>query len=320
METTRRLGKTELALSSIGLGCWQFSEGTGGAGMYWPALPQPAVNDIVEKSLAGGITWFDTAEAYGNGRSEAALAKALTASGKQPGEVLVATKWMPVGRFASNLKGTIGERLARLSPWPIDLYQVHQPWGFSTVEAEMAGMADLVADKKIRTVGVSNFNEERMRRAAAALKARGLVLASNQVKYSLLDRRIETNGVLAAAKELQVTIIAYSPLEQGILSGKFHADPAALKAVHGPRRLRAAFRQAGLERSRPVVEELKKIASAHGVAPAQVALAWLLQFHGETVVAIPGASKPSHVTDNVGAMQLALSKAELDALDVVSRR
>jgi aryl-alcohol dehydrogenase-like predicted oxidoreductase len=139
------------------------------------------------------------------------------------------------------------------------------------------------------------------------------------MRYSLLDRRIERNGVLAAAKELGITVIAYSPLAQGILSGKFHDDPA-LVASSGVRRYTKEFRAGGLEKSKPLIEELKSIAKAHGATPSQVALAWTVQFHGETVVAIPGATKERHVADNVGAMQLDLSQSELGKLDELSRR
>lgn len=316
----RRLGRADAEVSSIGLGCWQFSEGAGLAGSFWPVLPQDRVSEIVACSLAGGITWFDTAQAYGNGRSEQALARALTQAGKKPGEVFIATKWMPLFRTAASIRATIGERLARLSPFPIDLYQVHNPWGLSSVEAEMNAFADLISAGQIRFAGVSNFNERQMRRAHAALKARGLPLASNQVKYNLLDRRIERNGVLSAAKELGVTIIAYSPLEQGILSGKFHRDPSLLAKVRGSRRFMPAFRKSRLPRTQPLIDELERIAKAHGVSCTQVALAWLISFNGDAVVAIPGASKVSQAEENVAAMRLSLSRAELDRLDDVSRR
>ena len=158
-----------------------------------------------------------------------------------------------------------------------------------------------------------------MRRAHAALAAQGLGMASNQVKYSLLDRRIEGNGVLAAAKEMGATIIAYSPLEQGILSGKFHDDPGLLARTAGPRRRLPAFREKGLARSRPVVEELKRIATAHGATPAQVALAWIVDFHGDAVVAIPGAMQERQAAENAEAMHLSLSNLEMNRLDEESR-
>jgi aryl-alcohol dehydrogenase-like predicted oxidoreductase len=316
----RVLGRTTIEVTPVGLGCWQFSAGKGLAGGYWEALAQPAVNEIVRVSLEGGINWFDTAEMYGNGASERALAAALQAAGKANGDVVVATKWFPLFRTARSIKATIDTRLACLAPFGIDLHQVHQPAGFSSVEAEMGAIADLVADKKIRTVGVSNFNASRMRRAHAALASRGIPLASNQVRYSLLDRRIESNGTMAAAKELGVTIIAYSPLAQGVLTGAYHNDPGYIRRRPGPRKLMGPFRARGLERSRPLVEELRKIAAAHGATASQVALAWLCGFHGDTVVVIPGASRPRQAQENLGAMDLALSKAEVARIDELSRR
>ena len=313
MTERRRLGRTDIELSPIGLGCWQFSSGFGRFKAYWSVVSQDTVNEIVARSLALGIDWFDTAEFYGGGLSEEALSRALVAAGQQPGQVKVATKWMPLMRTASSILTTIDERRRRLAPFPVDLFQVHQPLGFSSVEAEMRAMAKLVELKKIRAVGVSNFSARLMRRAHVELQKHGLVLASNQVEYSLLSRGIERRGVIAAAKELGVTVIAYSPLAQGVLSGRFHEDPEALKHLVGPRRWRGVFRK--LERSRPLIDELRAVAKAHGATVAQVALAWVLQFHGDTVVAIPGATKTYQVEDNAAAMQLTLTRAELDAID-----
>jgi len=320
MSDLRPLGRSPIRISPIGLGCWQFSEGAGLGGSYWPALPTGTVNAIVAESLAAGVTWFDTAEAYGAGHSEAALSRALTAAGKRPGDVVVATKWFPAFRTASSIRSTIGERLARLAPFGIDLHQIHQPIAFATVAVQMRAMADLVAAGHIQTVGVSNFFAGRMRAAHRALAAYGIPLVANQVRYSLLHRGIETNGVLDAAKELGITIIAYSPLAQGVLSGKFHRDPALIRARPGPRRWLADFRRRGLERSRPVVLALEEIAAARGATPSQVALAWILQFLGDVVVAIPGATSAAQAKEDAAAARLRLDAAELTRLDEVSRR
>jgi aryl-alcohol dehydrogenase-like predicted oxidoreductase len=316
----RRLGKTDIEVTPVGLGCWQFSGGKGLAGRFWEALSQQTVDEVVAVSLERGINWFDTAEMYGKGASERALARALTTTGKRNGDVVVATKWSPWFRAARSIKGTIGQRLDRLSPFAIDLHQVHQPVGLSSVEAEMAAMADLVAEKKIRAVGVSNFNPERMQRAHAALAKRGLPLVSNQVRYSLVDRRIESDGTMTLAKELGVTIIAYSPLGQGLLTGRYHDDPSYVRARPGPRKWMSSFRPKGLERSRPLIQGLKAIADAHGASAGQVTLAWLCQFHGDTVVVIPGASRSAQAQENAGALGLTLSRAELERIDELSRQ
>jgi aryl-alcohol dehydrogenase-like predicted oxidoreductase len=313
-----RLGRTSIEVTPVGLGCWQFSSGLGGRRGYWSAVAQETVNEIVAQALVGGINWFDTAELYGFGRSEEALAQALLTAGIKPGDVRVATKWNPFFRTAGSIGTSIGERLRRLSPFAIDLHQVHQPMGFSSVESEMKAMAALVEQQKIGSVGVSNFNESRMRRAHAELALHGLPLASNQVHYNLLHRKIERSGVLSAARELGITIIAYSPLAQGLLTGRFHDDPGSVKQIEGPRKYRGPFRD--LEQSRPLVNELRAIAAAHGATPAQVTLAWMTQFHGDAVVVIPGATRASQIADSVGSQELTLSRAELDAIDALSRK
>jgi len=131
---------------------------------------------------------------------------------------------------------------------------------------------------------------------------------------------VESNGTVAAAKELGVTIIAYSPLEQGLLTGKYHQHPEYVRTRPGPRKWMARFRAQGLERSRPLIEELGKIAQAHGSTAGQIALAWLCQFHQNRVVVIPGASRVDQAVENRGALELTLSPHELDKLDQLSRQ
>lgn len=320
MRLRRRLGRTDIEISPIGLGCWQFSQGRGLIGKFWDALSAEQVQEIVQISLDGDINWFDTAEAYGGGRSEEMLAEALVACGKEPGDVVVATKWLPILRTAASIGATIDERCKRLAPFPIDLHQVHQPFSLSSVEAQMNAMADLVDRERVRAVGVSNFSAARMRDAHAALEARGLCLASNQVPYSLVDRRIEASGVLATARELGVTIIAYSPLAQGLLTGRFHDAPESVETRPGPRKWMARYKHKNLKRTWPLIRLLREIGTAYGVEPAQVALNWLVSYYGDLVVAIPGASRASQAKHNVRAQTFDLTHKELEQIDEASRR
>lgn len=313
----RHLGDTGLEITPIGLGAWQFSEGRGGARGIWLPVSPEETGAIVAAALQGGINWVDTAELYGFGRSERGLARALVRAGKASGEVVVATKWNPLFRTAHSIRTTIDERIRCLKPFSIDLHQVHFPASFSSVESEMEAMADMIRAGKIRAAGVSNFSASQMRRAHQALVKRGFTLASNQVKYSILDRRIESNGVLDTARELGITIIAYSPLEMGLLSGKFHKDSTLLQSRPLVRRIRL---RRLVEKSRGLIAILDGIAAAHGVSASQVSLNWLVNFNGATVVAIPGASKAQQARESAGAMGFALAPDEMARIDQASRQ
>ncbi|MGG6310442.1 aldo/keto reductase [Paenibacillus macerans] len=317
----RRLGNSDLTLSPLGLGCWQFSNGKGIVGKFWPVLLPDDIRQIVRICLEGGINWFDTAEAYGGGQSEQLLARALKEiGGADAGEAKIATKWWPALRTAGSITSTIDERIRMLAGRTIHLHQIHSPYSLSSIAAEMKAMAELVKQGKIRHVGVSNFSAQQMKEADRVLREHGLRLVSNQVKYNLLDRRIEHNGVMETAKELGVAIIAYSPLEQGILSGKFHKNPALVKSVKGPRKWTPNFRDAGLQRSKPLIDQLDRLAERYHVSPTQIALNWLIHANGETVFAIPGASKPHHAVENVKALQFALNADEMAEVAEVSRQ
>ncbi|MBU0936336.1 MAG: aldo/keto reductase [Spirochaetes bacterium] len=315
----RPLGKSDIKISPIGLGCWQFSQGNGVGGKFWESLPQEQINQIVKASLDGGINWFDTAEIYGWGKSETALVNSLAANGRKPGDVVIATKWYPVGRNSSSIIKTFPARVEALKNWPIDLHQVHMPWGLSTRSGEMKAMAKLLREQKIKTVGVSNFSASQLRKAHKVLKDEGFDLVSNQVRYNLVQRYPDFDGTMAVAKELGITIIAFSPLAQGLLTGKFHEDPNLIRSRTGYRKYMPMYSPRGLAKTLPLIEELRKLATAYSTTPAQVALNWLLTYNGDTVVAIPGATKTSHAEQNVGAMAFELTRAECTRLDELSR-
>ena len=312
----RNLGATGLKISAIGLGCWQFSGGKGVTGGFWRGLDADTSRGIVQASLDREITFFDTAEAYGGGVSERTLAESLASCSVEESTVVVASKWMPVFRFAGSIERTIDRRIEALRPFGIDLYQIHNPAGFSSIESEMSRMANLLSRGLIRSVGVSNFSARQMRDAHAALARFGIPLASNQIRYSLIDRKAEINGVLEAARELGITIIAYSPLSQGILTGKFHCDPELVRSIKGPRKLFPRFRR--LDTTKNIVDRLSAIAERHEATPAQVALNWTVSRH-DNVVAIPGATSVSQAERNAESLGFALTPDEIDELTFYGR-
>lgn len=174
-------------------------------------------------------------------------------------------------------------------------------------------MADAVAAGQVRAVGVSNYSADQMRQAHAALALRGIPLASNQVEYSLLHRRPETNGVLDACRELGVTLIAYQPLASGALTGKY----TATNRPSGLRRFAKPFRGRDLAALEPIVALLREIGGRYGNTPGQVALRWLIE--NETVLPIPGAKNREQATANAMGLTFHLTQDEIDALDTATR-
>ena len=312
----RTLGKTNIEITPIGLGMMEFAGGGGLMGSAFPVINQEEKSATVKAGLDGGINWFDTAELYGAGVSETSLAAALKSAGKTDKDVVVATKWWPLLRRASNIPKTIEDRLRYLDGYSIGLYMVHQPFSLSSVEDVMDEMAKLVQAGKIRSVGISNFNAGQMRRAHTRLQKYGLPLAVNQMRFSLLDRSIERNDVLSTAHELGVTIIAYTPLGSGLLTGKYHKNPELLakKSFFWQARIRR-----GIEKSRTLVAALEEIAAGHNATAAQVALNWVIYSHGDDIVTIPGVTKVSQAVESAGAMQFKLSDAEMARLSDLSQ-
>jgi aryl-alcohol dehydrogenase-like predicted oxidoreductase len=214
-----------------------------------------------------------------------------------------------VRAHADDLPVTLEASLVRLGRASVDLYMHHYPTGRVSIPRLMALMADAVEAGKVRAVGVSNYSAEQLRLAHSALAERGIPLASIENGYSLLDRRVETNGVLDACRELGITLIAYQPLASGALTGKY-ADG---RRPSGLRRFMRAFRGSDRKAVAPVVLLLREIGDRHVRTPAQVALRWLME-RGD-VIPIPGAKDGRQAAANAGAMTFHLASDEIDALN-----
>jgi aryl-alcohol dehydrogenase-like predicted oxidoreductase len=302
-----QLGQSELLISPIGTGAWSW-----GDWFFWGFGRQYQEGDVAgafTTSLQGGINFFDTAESYGRGRSEIFLGQFIQSSA-QP--VVVATKFIPYpwrlwkGQLIQALKAS----LKRLNMPSVDLYQVHWPFPPIPVETWAEGLADAVEMGLARTVGVSNYNEEQMRRAFSTLAWRGVHLASNQVEFNLLKRKVELNGLLKACQDLGVALIAYSPLAQGGLTGKYTPDNPP-PGMRGRR-----FSRQYLEGMQPLLRQMQEIGEAHdGKTPAQVAINWCIC---KGAVPIPGAKTARQAGENAGSLGWRLDDEEVAELDTTS--
>tara|TARA_R110001599_G_scaffold99080_1_gene254164 strand:+ start:7097 stop:8098 length:1002 start_codon:yes stop_codon:yes gene_type:complete len=316
----RQLGQTDIMLSPIGLGTWQFSSGVGELGKYWPALTDETTRDVVKTAIENGVNWFDTAEQYGNGVSERNLSSALKALEIAAGSVKIADKWWPKKRKAASMIDSISERLDCLQGYPIDLYQIHWPESESWLRTEMKVLAQLVEEGKVKSVGLCNYNRRDIKRAHSLLRKRGIPLASVQIHYNLAYRHSERHDVLKVAADLGISIIAWSPLEQGLLSGKFHNNEEALKLLKRERINMFGLSSDRLKETQPLIDTLERIAGKHNATPAQISLAWITQYHGNLVLAIPGANSAKQALSNSRSMYISLSQSELDELDAVSSK
>lgn len=279
-------------LSAIGLGCWQFGSIDWG---YGKDYARTTARDITRRALDLGITLFDTAEIYGFGRSERILGEAL---GTRRDEAFIATKVFPVMPIAPIVEQRARASLKRLGTDRIDLYQVHWPNPAVSNGPTMAGMRRLVDAGLVHHVGVSNFGLDRWRDADSAL---GEPVLSNQVRFSLVDRRPEED-LIPFARDNGRIVIAYSPLAQGLLGGRYDAQNLPSGAT---RRTNPLFLPENLERASGLIQTLRDIALEKGVRPAQVALAWVIR--RPNVVAIPGASSVEQLESNAAAAEIELT-------------
>jgi aryl-alcohol dehydrogenase-like predicted oxidoreductase len=292
-------------ISKIGLGTWQFGSREWG---YGDPYAEQGAHAIVSRAIQLGVTLFDTAEIYGFGRSERILGRAL---GDKRESVFLATKIFPLVPVAPVVEQRAVASANRLGVRRLDLYQVHQPNPVVRDGTIMRGMRALQQVGLVGEVGVSNYSLDRWRDAEDALGSRVL---SNQVSYSLVERAPESDLIPYADTHDRV-VIAYSPLAQGLLSGRYHRG-------HRPaNRVRAAnplFLPENLERAGDLIGVLREVGDAHSVTPAQIALAWAI--HRPSVVAIPGASSVEQLESNVAAAEIQLADDEYQALQGASDR
>ena len=303
---TTRLGNTGIEVTPMGFGTWAW-----GDSIFWGYGKDYGEMDLrlaFQAAVNNGITFLDTAEVYGLGKSEELIGKFIKETNAT---TQIATKYMPLPwRFrAEDVADAVTASLKRLKMPSVDLYQVHFPFpSFLSQEGLMNALADEVQQGRIKAVGVSNYSAEQLREAHRVLARRGVPLAVNQVRYSLITREIETNGVLAAARELGVTILAYSPLAQGLLTGKYTmSNPPT-----GARSFDKRFQTAGLIKLQPVLDKLNELGEKYSKTPAQVALNWLICQPG--VIPIPGIKTAAQVDQNAGAIGWELS--ETDAIEL----
>src|ERR1700758_3901463 len=293
-------------ISKIGLGTWQFGAREWG---YGEDYARQQARDIVGRALDLGVTLFDTAEMYGFGRSERILGEALRERPESP--AFLATKLFPVLPLAPVVEQRAVASASRLDTRHIDLYQVHWPNPVVSDGTIMRGMSTLQRVGLVGEVGVSNYPLARWQAAERALGGRVL---SNQVPYSLANRAPEKD-LLPFAAEAGRIVIAYSPLAQGLLSGRHD------RANRPANRVRAGnplFLPENLDRASELIGVLREVADAHGAAPAQIALAWVIRH--PAVTAIPGASSVEQLESNVAAAEIELSDDEYTALSAASNR
>ena len=288
----------------MGVGAWAWGDRWfwGFGGKYH----EKDVQEAFEASLNAGIRLIDTAEAYAQGESERLVGKFVHNSSER---FYIATKFMPfpwrLGK--GTLKRSLHNSLERLGMEKVDLYQMHWPIPPISIENWMNRMAEVHQAGLVDGIGVSNYDRTQTQRAFEELTRLGIRLASNQVEYHLLDRRIEKSGLLKQCQELGIRVIAYSPLAQGLLTGKYSAQIPP-RGVRGSRVTKTT-----LEKLQGLIAQMRKIGVLHGdKTPAQVALNWVIC---KGALPIPGAKNQAQAVQNAGALGWRLSEEAIELLD-----
>ena len=311
MEATK-LSLNNISLPTLGIGTWAW-----GDSLFWgygSDYGEKEVQNAFDAAIAGGASFFDTAEVYGLGESERLLGRFLKQT-TQP--VQIATKYFPLPwRFGKQaVADALTASLKRLDVEQIALYQVHMPFDFFMGQPTlMEALAEEIKRGRILTVGVSNYSASQMQQAHDLLAQYEVPLAVNQVRYSLLTRQIEQNGILEVARKLGVIILAYSPLAQGLLTGKYAPD--STKRVTGARKLDPKFSAQGLSKIEPLITQLRQLGEKYQKTTVQVALNWLIA--QGNVIPIPGAKNARQAKENAGAIGWQLSAEDVEQLSLLS--
>lgn len=308
----RKLGWTDLKLSVIGFGTWAL----GGSGWRYSWGPQDDEDSIraIWRAIDLGVNWIDTAAIYGLGHSEEVVGRAIKNLSERP---IIATKCGRVYGEDGNIYGNLTREsirreveasLRRLQVDVIDLYQIHWPDPEEYIEEAWATMADLVREGKVRYIGVSNFNVSQMERISKIHP-----IASLQPPYSMFRRGIEKE-ILPYCKENNIGVVVYSPLQKGLLTGKYNAETIAQLSPDDHRRNDPMFKEPQLGINVGFVEKIKKLAEKYGKTPAQLSIAWVLR-RPEITSAIVGIRHPSQIEEITPAGDWNLSEEDIKLID-----
>jgi len=303
------LAGSNVIIPALGVGTWAWGDkSTWGMDGYDTDLTRDSIREAWEASIDTGVTLFDTAEVYGRGESERIIGELLAKDPGRATSVVVATKFMP-SPWKLNVSGSLltalRASLDRLGLPAVDLYQIHGPISLRSHAAMAEALANAHQMGLVKAVGVSNYSVKETRSIAGELERRGLRLATNQIEFSLLRRSPETVGLLATCTELGVIPLAYSPIGQGRLTGKYsvgHPPPGKRTFSNHPMAVVDA-----------VVHELRAIGERHGgKLPSQVALNWVM---AKGAVPIPGAKNRKQAEENAGALGWQLDEDDIARLD-----
>lgn len=309
---TRQLGQTDLQITPIGFGAWAIGGGEWVGG--WGSQDDQESIAAIQRALDLGINWIDTAPAYGLGRSEQVVARALKGRSERPYIFTkCAIRWREDRSIynsltAESVREEVENSLRRLETDVIDLYQIHWPDPAEEIEEAWTTMAELQREGKVRHIGVSNFNVEQLRRIQAIAP-----VASLQPPYSLVKPQVE-DELLPFCQQQGIGVIVYSPMMSGLLTGKMTRERIANMPDDDWRRGAPEFQEPQLTRNLQLVEVLRSIGERHGRSPGEVAVAWTLR-HPAVTGAIVGARRPSQIEGTIGAADFRLTPEELAEID-----